>query len=297
MLTPPAATEKLVIRREMPIRQDDFNPAPTSSYQPEEVELTFDRGVALTQQVDEVNNRTIQLQLGTAVTDPVLPDGANKFIKFNSAGDGFEVEDIDLTSQQAQIDSNTTNIAINAGNIAANAAADAAQDVNIGNNAAAIAANTGDIGNNAADILNLQNEQVVQNGRLDVLEAQFGNSYIQGSFVLANNTVDQIISALNFNGATDSSVMIRYEVDRHTDDYVEMHNGFINLFYKWYPVTDTSDWVIENGIYFGDIPLTTFGLDVVSPGVVELKASTTDMTGANYTGKIKYHAFIFTHTL
>lgn len=288
MVTAPALTEKLIVKRKLNLRQDSFSPSPTTPYQPEEVEITFDKTIAKTQQVDEEVDRTLKLSLGTAVIDSEIPDGAGKFIKFNAAGTGFEVDDIDLAAQQSQIDSNTANIATNTAGIAANLAADAAQDANIAQNAADIASNTGLIGNNAAaistnagNITTNANAIAVLEARVSALEAFLG---VTDNQLIFNNTAIEDITAMIFDSAVTSSVIIDFFIARKTGTGSKYTSGL--LYVVWSEATAT--WRIEKGLEILDYAGVTF--DVVTAGNLgQVNYTSGDLTGTGYTGDIHFN--------
>jgi len=293
MITAPAATEKLVIVRELALRQDDFNPAPTASYQPEEVEVTFDRTTAKVQQVNEEIDRSIKAPIGSGITDLELPVDANKFIKWNSAGDGLETEAIDLTSLQSDIASNTANIGINTANIATNAsgistnasgiATNAADIVtnaaNIGSNNSAILSNDADIATNAADIVTLQN-------RVNTLEAFLGSI---GEQTILNNTATQDITDMLFDGDVNNSVIINFTIGRKTDTGSKYSSGILYLVYSEF----TNTWRIEKGLETLDYAGVTFAVDTGAGKTGQVNYTSDDLTGTSYSGKIDYNIKTF----
>lgn len=285
----PTSDEDLIIVREMAYRQDDFDPAPTSAYQPNIIEVTFDKVVALIQQVAEVLSRTVKTSLGSGITDLVLPVAANKFLKWNAAGTALETEDIDLTSLQSQTNTNTSNIATNAAAISALAlrvtqnendiddleAVDAVLSGSIGNVAANLAGTQGDLDIAEAEIVTLKN-------RVNTLEAFLGTT---GNQSILNNTADQILTDMIFDGEDYSAILIEFAIRRDTDTANKVCQGLLYLVFS----NLTSTWQIEKGLEVIDYSGVTFTIPMTTGKIGQVKMTSNDLAGTSYSGKIYYN--------
>jgi len=152
MVTPPAATESLVIIRESPITQPDTFSA--GAFPAEAIEERLDKICHQVQEAAEQLDRTIRLAAGSSSSDLIFPDPeALRIIQWNAAGDALENGDaLDVATITAAVAVNTADIATNLADIAANAALISTNSGDITNNAGAIAANVADIASNVADI-------------------------------------------------------------------------------------------------------------------------------------------------
>jgi len=96
---------------------------------------------------------------------------------------------------------------------------------------------------------------------------------------LANNTADQVITDLNFDKVVTKAAMIFYEVHRQTatQDVQEMGTLFVSH--------DTKDdvWRVEKGIFGLDNSGTSFNITAAG----QIRATTTDLTGASYAAQFR----------
>jgi hypothetical protein len=289
MVVAPASTEKLIVIRELNLRQDDFNPSPTSAYQPEQVEVTFDRLVAMAQQLDEQLDRTVKTSPGSGISNLELPVAANKFIKWNSSGTALITEAIDLTTLQSDLDSAESNINTNAFAIAqlalrvtANEGAISAlqlQDVTLANQ---IGVALSGVANNLASIGILQAQQVLFNNRLNALEDFLGTS---GNQTILNNTADQVLTDMIFDGLNYSAIVVEFAIRRDTDTANKVCQGLLYLVFSNY----TGTWRVEKGVEALDYAGVTFTMPNTVGKIGQVKMTSNDLAGTSYSGKIYYN--------
>jgi hypothetical protein len=288
MVTAPTSNQQVIVKRSLNLRQDDFDPAPTAAYQPEQVEVTFDRLVAMVQQLNELIDRAIKTSLGSGITSLELPVGANKFIKWNSAGTALELETIDLTTLQNDIIANTNNIAALGVTVAALSGAIAGLQSQIDDNTADIATNAGNIGNtNAAlsatdaNVLAAQNDILSIKNRLNELEGFLG---LTGEQIIANNTADQALTDMSFSGSLLSAIIIDFTIARKTDTDSKYTSGILYLVFS----ETTNTWRIEKGLEVLDYAGVTFAVTTLAQ-LGQVKATSNNLSGTSYSGKIKYN--------
>ena len=273
--------EQLVVSRLLPL---------TQSNTPDEaaVEEGLDRNTMMSQQIDEEISRTVKLPISTTLSDIELPEGAGLFIKWNAAGDNLEVEEIDLSTLESDIASNTANIIINAGDITTveNSAAD---------NSLLIDQNTSDIADVAALIAPIESEisniNSTINGmqvQIDELIANYGDllAYvgITGSEAIANSQATPLTLAnFVFDGDDYTSIIIEYEIRRFTDTN-DLHSvGTLNLVYR-----NTSVWETERGLTTFDIDGVTFTIATSAGNIGSIQYISDNLAGTSYDGNIKF---------
>jgi len=152
MITPPAATESLVVIRESPITQPDTFSA--GAFPAETIEERLDRICHQTQEAAEALDRTLKLAAGSGLSELIFPEPSSlAIIQWNSAADALENGDpLDVATITAAIATNIADIATNVADIATNTADISTNSGNISNNAGGIATNVSDIATNVADI-------------------------------------------------------------------------------------------------------------------------------------------------
>lgn len=120
----------------------------------EAVEEQFDRVISLIQEVDAAQSAQISLPEGSPLVNITLPvPESNKLIGWNAASDGLENKDaLDVASLQAEIDAVEVTLADLSPRM------DAVEVVN---------------GLQSADITNLQAEDIIFDGRMDLIESNY----------------------------------------------------------------------------------------------------------------------------
>jgi hypothetical protein len=214
--------------------------------------------------------------------------GANKFIKWNSAGTALELETIDLTTLQNDIIANTNNIAALGVTVAALSGAIAGLQSQIDDNTADIATNAGNIGNtNAAlsatdaNVLAAQNDILSIKNRLNELEGFLG---LTGEQIIANNTADQALTDMSFSGSLLSAIIIDFTIARKTDTDSKYTSGILYLVFS----ETTNTWRIEKGLEVLDYAGVTFAVTTLAQ-LGQVKATSNNLSGTSYSGKIKYN--------
>jgi hypothetical protein len=93
--TAPPAGRTVVIVRDMPLTQD-LDLIASGTFAAENIEQQLDKLAAEIQTLRELIARTPQLPVGTALTDPTLPEPragvANQLLGMNAAGDGYDLK-------------------------------------------------------------------------------------------------------------------------------------------------------------------------------------------------------------
>lgn len=90
MTTAPATGETLILLRNIPLEQQ-YDYTELGKFPAESHEENLDRIVMMVQQLNEEQQRAIQLAITTTLTDITFPNAsAGKAIKWNSAGDDLE---------------------------------------------------------------------------------------------------------------------------------------------------------------------------------------------------------------
>lgn len=118
--------------------------------------------------------------------------------------------------------------------------------------------------------------RVVGDGVTDFMEAD-----------ILNNQVAAIdITGMLLDASKYKSAKVFFEIFRKTDSEERVANGYLTAVYK----TSTNSWdVTPGGTYDGDTSGVTFSI----LGTGQIQYVSDNMSGANYTGKIKFKDFTF----
>jgi len=97
-----------------------------------------------------------------------------------------------------------------------------------------------------------------------------------------NNQVDQEVSGLLFSYLLTKTATVLYRIQRDTDSMSPIvEQGYLYILY------DNGTWLMSREITAGSP--TGVQLDIDAAG--QVKYTSTDLTGANYTGSIKFKTF------
>ena len=101
---------------------------------------------------------------------------------------------------------------------------------------------------------------------------------------MANDTVDQDVTGAVYNKANIKSVELSYDLDLKTDSQQSIESG--TLFLTHNPTTDGWEISQQNVDYGTAVSGVTFA--VTNTGQLQLSSS--DFTGANYSGTLRFTA-------
>lgn len=120
------------------------------------------------------------------------------------------------------------------------------------------------------------------------LEGFVGGGFITNdNFTLTNNQVASNVTGLSFNSAVYTSVIINAEIRRATATQEKVWSGRIIMIWRAF----TSTWDVQwEGV--GDETGVTFTIVTVST-TGQLQYATDNLTGATYTGQLKFKAITF----
>lgn len=286
MVTAPADNsadvgEQLVVKRVTPLTQST---TPSESATVEAV----DRGVMISQELDEVLDRTMKLPLSSTLTDIEVPEGAGEYLKWNAGGTALETASVSTTTIEADIATNTANIAINAAAVAANVALIATNAANISTNASNIATNASNISSHGTRITATENDIITNAAAISAngvniaeLIAFMGQV---GTFTLANNqAVATAITPFIFDGDDYTSVEIEIEIRRTTDTASQHSTAIIYCLFN-----HDSVWEFERGLTSFDLDGITFSIATTAGNIGTVKYTSDNLLGTSYAGTIKY---------
>lgn len=297
MVTAPAADEKLVIKRVVPLTQL-LDYIQNVNFSIETHETALDKLTQITQQLLEMIKRAALLPNTTALTSLSFPEpDANKVLAWNATEDGFENTtidissiDADITALQAQDVTHTTDIATNAAAIAAAVAVNVVQTADI----AALDTRVDTLETNEAiqdgQISALQAQDITHTNLINDLQAQVSaGATVLGIVPLYNGQGTPFdVAELAFDGDVYSSVRIDLEIDRHDD--TPDHRWSNQILYMRFK---SGAWQMEAGLEVGDPTGVIFSVSTDAFNIGRLRYICDNMSGGNYEGTLQFRATPF----
>ncbi len=298
MVTAPAASRKLVIKRVLTLTQT-LDYLQTVNFDIETHEEALDKLTAIAQQILEITNRCAKLPHTTTISDLTLPEPeADMVLGWNATADGLENKDVDTTSLAADITALDTRVdALEAADVALDARVDALENSDIDFTADIAALDTRMDALEASDVVQngqisaLQAEDITLQNQITDLQAQVtANDAIVGIQTLTNGQGTGFdIADIAIDGDVYSSVKIDIEIYRITDsEPARFSNQILYMRYKG------GVWQLESGLEVGDPTGVVFSVTNDAFNVGRLQYICDNMPGGNYEGTVQYRATPFT---